>query len=168
MFQEKPLCDQPYPNPTLVNRLNKLRRWENHFEGTRQINPVSSVEKGLLMKLQENGSGDCFLKSATRRCTNKSGNQYRPEWCHLRPYPHMRFEQSKGMKLWKQCTFPAWPAETRAREMIYGERKWTYAEASRRQSLRNRGSCAKHGREATVLFMPLHGVSHAPRGRVCT
>lgn len=26
VFQEKPLCDQPYPNPTLVNRLNKLRR----------------------------------------------------------------------------------------------------------------------------------------------
>ena len=36
---------KPYPKPTLVDTLRKRRRSENHVEGTRQTNLVTSEEK---------------------------------------------------------------------------------------------------------------------------
>lgn len=43
-FSKKKQKQKPYFNPTQVNRLSKLRRWENFVEGTRQNNPVTSGE----------------------------------------------------------------------------------------------------------------------------
>ena len=34
----------PYYKPTQVGWWNTLRQWDNHVEGTRQINPVTSEE----------------------------------------------------------------------------------------------------------------------------
>jgi len=36
----KAMHNTPYPKPTQVNESNRLRRWDNHIEGTRQTIPV--------------------------------------------------------------------------------------------------------------------------------
>ena len=53
--------------PTLVNWLNKLRRRENHVEGTRQIASVTLEEGGPFFIFKKRwhriGGGDCLLKT---------------------------------------------------------------------------------------------------------
>ena len=53
--------------PTQVNWFNKLRRRENHLEGTRQNNSVTSAEGGPKVKKNNGwhgiGGGDCLLKT---------------------------------------------------------------------------------------------------------
>ena len=57
----KCIAKRPYPNPTQVNESTRLRRRENHVEGTRQTIPVPS-EQGEPIQVTQKWGWRLFIK----------------------------------------------------------------------------------------------------------